>query len=228
VCYNRAVLCLGGKRVHVACLDLEGVLVPEIWVGLAERTGIEALRATTREVPDYDRLMAGRLALLDEHAIGVHDLEAVVASLDPFDGARAFLDWLRQRCEVAIVSDTFYELARPLIAKLGHPMLLCHTLEVDAGGRITAYRLRQREPKRRAVEAFQALKFRVVAVGDSYNDTAMLAQADAGILFRPPEAVARELPAIEVCRDHDELRAAVGAVLAAEDLGVAQARTGTL
>ena len=214
--------------MHVACLDLEGVLVPEIWVELAERTGIEALRATTREVPDYDRLMTRRLELLDEHGIGVHDLEAVVAALDPLDGARAFLDWLRRHCQVAIVSDTFYELAAPLIAKLGHPMLLCHTLEVDAGGRITAYRLRQREPKRSAVRAFQALNFRVVAVGDSYNDSAMLAEADAGILFRPPETIARELPANEVCQDYDELRAAINAVLAGETLGVAKARTGTM
>lgn len=214
--------------MHVACLDLEGVLVPEIWVGLAERTGIEALRATTREVPDYDRLMTRRLELLDEHGIGVHDLEAVVAALEPLEGARAFLDWLRRHCQVAIVSDTFYELAGPLIAKLGHPMLLCHTLEIDAVGRITGYRLRQREPKRRAVKAFQALNFRVIAVGDSYNDSAMLAEADAGILFRPSETIARDLPPFAVCQDYGELRAAINAVLAAGPLSVAEARTGTM
>ncbi len=191
--------------MHIACFDLEGVLVPEIWIGLAERTGIDALRATTRDIADYDELMELRLGLLREHGLNARDLQSVVGDLRPLDGAREFLDWVRTRCQVAILSDTFYELAGPLMAQLGHPMLLCHRLEVAEDGTIAGYTLRQRDAKRRAVEAFQRLNFKVLAVGDSYNDTAMLAQAETGVLFRPPDNVMREFPAYPVCREYAEL-----------------------
>lgn len=191
--------------MRIVCLDLEGVLVPEIWIALAERTGIDALRATTRDLPDYDELMAHRLSVLDAHGIGIGDVRAAAATLAPLDGAAAFLDGLRGRAQVAILSDTFYEFAEPLMASLGNPMLLCHSLDIADDGRIAGYRLRQTDPKRRAVAAFQSLNAHVVAAGDSYNDISMLRQADAGILFRPPDAVAREHAEFPVCRDHDAL-----------------------
>jgi phosphoserine/homoserine phosphotransferase len=192
--------------VHIACFDLEGVLVPEIWVGLAERTGIDALRATTRDIPNYDELMELRLGLLREHGLSLRDLQDVAGQMAPLDGARDFLDWVRARCQVAILSDTFYELAGPLMAQLGHPMLMCHHLDIADDGAMTGYTLRQKDPKRHAVEAFQQLNFEVIAVGDSYNDTTMLAQAETGVLFRPPENVIREFPSFPVCRDYEELK----------------------
>jgi len=194
--------------VHVACLDLEGVLVPEIWIAVAERTGIEALRRTTRDEPDYDVLMRQRLDLLDRHGLGLAAIQDVIADLVPLPGAAEFLDWLRERFPVIILSDTFYEFAAPLMRQLGWPTLFCHRLEVDPGGRVTGYRLRQRDQKRRAVEALHELAFSVVAAGDSYNDTPMLAAADAGILFRPPEAVIRDFPRFPVTTDYRELREA--------------------
>ncbi len=194
--------------MEIACLDLEGVLVPEIWINVAERTGIPELRLTTRDIPDYDVLMRRRLALLEAHGLGLPDIQAVIETLGPLPGARAFVDWLRERFQVVILSDTFYEFAAPLMRQLGWPTLFCHRLEVNAGGRITGYRLRQPDQKRAAVQAFQALNFRVIAAGDSYNDTAMLAAAEAGILFSPPENVVREFPQFPVTRTYDELRAA--------------------
>ncbi|MDP6353416.1 MAG: bifunctional phosphoserine phosphatase/homoserine phosphotransferase ThrH [Alphaproteobacteria bacterium] len=201
--------------MQIACLDLEGVLVPEIWIGLAERTGVEALALTTRDNPDYDDLMRHRLGLLDRHRIGLADIEAVVAGMAPLDGASAFLDWLRARLQVVVLSDTFYQLAMPLMGQLGHPTLLCHNLDADARGRVTGYRLRQADPKARAVRAFQSLNFRVIAVGDSYNDTTMLAAAESGILFRPPAQIAREFPSYPVARDYTQLRAAVSEAIEA-------------
>lgn len=201
--------------MEIACLDVEGVLVPEIWINVAERTGIEALRRTTRDEPDYDVLMRGRLEILREHGIGLPDIQKVIDSMGPLEGARGFLDTLRERMQVILLSDTFEQFARPLMRQLGWPTLFCHTLEVDSAGRITDYRLRQRDAKRRAVAALRSLDFRVIAAGDSYNDTTMLAEAHAGILFRPPENVAREFPQYPVTRTHDELldhilRAAAG------------------
>ncbi len=193
-------------RMNLACLDLEGVLVPEIWINVAERTGIEALRRTTRDEPDYDRLMKYRLAILDEKGLGLPDIQAVIATLTPFEGAREFLDWLRERGQVVILSDTFAQFAAPLMRQLGWPTLFCHRLEVDERGRITDYRLRMPDQKRAAVKAFQGLRLRVVAAGDSYNDVAMLKQADAGILYRPPDNVVREYPDLPVARDYDALR----------------------
>jgi phosphoserine/homoserine phosphotransferase len=194
--------------VLVLCLDLEGVLVPEIWISVAERTGIAALRRTTRDEPDYDKLMRGRIAILDEHRLGLPDIQAVIGTMAPLDGALAFLDGLRSRTQVVILSDTFGEFAQPLMRKLGWPTLFCNSLEVDAAGRIAGYRLRIDDGKRRAVEALRAIAFRVVAAGDSYNDTSMLQAADAGILFRPPPNVVADFPQFPVTTTYDELRAA--------------------
>lgn len=180
--------------MEVACLDLEGVLVPEIWIDFAERTGIDALRATTRDVPDYDQLMQQRLRLLRENGLGLTDIQSVIASMSPLDGAPEFLDWLRERFQVVILSDTFYEFSQPLMRQLGFPTLFCHRLEVDGRGRIVDYHLRQKDPKRQCVKAFHGLNFRVIAAGDSYNDTSMLSEADAGILFRAPAHVIEEFP----------------------------------
>jgi phosphoserine/homoserine phosphotransferase len=192
----------------IACLDLEGVLVPEIWINVAERTGISALRRTTRDEPDYDKLMRGRLAILDEHRLTLGDIQAVIDGMAPLEGALEFLDWLRCRVPVIILSDTFEQFAAPLLAKLGHPTLFCHRLEVGTGGRITGYRLRIDDGKRRAVEALRALNFHVVAAGDSYNDTSMLTAAHAGILFRPPDNVIADFPQFPVTRTYVELSAA--------------------
>jgi phosphoserine/homoserine phosphotransferase len=198
----------------VACLDLEGVLVPEIWIGVAERTGIEALRRTTRDEPDYDKLMRGRLEILDRHGILLRDIQEVIAGLDPLEGAGAFLEWLRERTQVIILSDTFYPFAAPLMRKLGFPTLFCHDLEIDGTGRIVDYRLRMQDQKREAVRRLRELRFRIVAAGDSYNDTSMLAEADEGILFRPPRNVIEEFPQFPVTRSYDELRAAFDAACA--------------
>lgn len=192
----------------IACLDLEGVLVPEVWIGVAERTGIEELRLTTRDIPDYDELMTRRLAILEKNDLGIADIQQVIAGLSPMDGALGFLDELRTRMQVVILSDTFYQFARPLMRQLGWPTLFCHDLEIDAAGRIADYHLRQRDPKRKAVQAFRSLNFRTIACGDSYNDTTMLGEADRGILFRPPENVIREFPQYPVCQSYAELAAA--------------------
>jgi phosphoserine/homoserine phosphotransferase len=194
--------------VKIACLDLEGVLVPEIWIAVAESTGIPALRRTTRDEPDYERLMRGRLEILDAHGLRLPDIQAVIADLGPLKGAGGFLDWLRERCQVVILSDTFYEFADPLMAQLGRPTLLCHRLETAADGRIVGWRIRLPDQKRRAVRSFRELAFDVIAAGDSYNDTAMLAEANAGILFRPPANVVREFPQFPVTETYEELRAA--------------------
>lgn len=194
--------------MHIACLDLEGVLVPEIWIEFSERTGIPELKATTRDVPDYDVLMRQRLRLLDQHKLGLPDIQTVIAEMRPLPGAAAFLDWLRERYQVVILSDTYYEFAAPLMKQMGYPTLLCHRLETGENGRVVNYHLRQPDQKRMAVKAFHGLNFRVVAAGDSYNDTNMLAEADAGILFCPPANVIAEFPQFPVTRNYDELREA--------------------
>jgi phosphoserine/homoserine phosphotransferase len=200
----------------IACLDLEGVLVPEIWINVAERTGIAALRRTTRDEPDYDKLMRGRLAILDERRLGLPDIQAVIATMQPLPGAADFLDWLRSRTQVVILSDTFEQFAAPLMRQLGWPTLFCHRLDVEPAGRIAGYRLRQQDAKRKAVEALRGLEFRTVAAGDSYNDTTMLAAAHAGILFKPPQNVIDDFPQFPVTRSYDELRAAFVAASAGE------------
>ncbi len=198
--------------MNVACLDLEGVLVPEIWIRVAEVTGVPELRLTTRDIADYDELMTFRLGVLAEKGISLSTIQTVIAEMGPMPGAAEFLDWLRERFQVVILSDTFYEFAMPLMAQLGFPTLLCHKLEV-ADDRIVGYSLRQPNAKRASVQAFHRLNFRVVATGDSYNDTAMLAEADAGILFRPPTNVIAEFPQFPVVTDYDGLRAAFTAAL---------------
>ncbi|MGQ7274767.1 bifunctional phosphoserine phosphatase/homoserine phosphotransferase ThrH [Marinobacter sp. BGYM27] len=192
--------------MELACLDLEGVLIPEIWIAFAEKTGIEELKATTRDIPDYDVLMQQRLRLLDEHGFGLPEIQEVISTLDPLEGAREFLDWLRERFQVVILSDTFYEFAMPLMKKLGYPALLCHKLEVDESGRITDYLIRQKDPKRQSVRAFQLLNYRVIAAGDSYNDTTMLKQAEAGILFHAPQNVIDEFPQFPAVQTFDDLK----------------------
>jgi phosphoserine/homoserine phosphotransferase len=193
--------------MKIACLDLEGVLVPEIWINVAERTGIEQLRLTTRDIPDYDELMTHRLGVLDQHGIKLSEIQSVIADMGPLAGANEFIDWLRERFQVIILSDTFYEFGMPLMRQLDWPTLFCHQLAID-GDRITDYRLRQPDQKRAAVKAFHALNFKVIAAGDSYNDTSMLAEADAGILYRPPQNVIDEFPQFPVTREYDELKAA--------------------
>jgi phosphoserine / homoserine phosphotransferase len=193
--------------MHIACLDFEGVLVPEIWVGLAERTGVEALRATTREIPDYHELMTMRLRIMAERGLTFADILSAAEGLEPLAGAREFLDWLRTEYQVAIVSDTFYELALPLLRKLGYPMMLCHRLAVGADDTLTGYRLRQPDPKRQSVRGFKSLQYKVVATGDSYNDVPMLQEADRSWFFCPPDNVVRDYPDIAVARSYAELKA---------------------
>jgi phosphoserine/homoserine phosphotransferase len=192
----------------VACLDLEGVLVPEIWIEFSERTRIAELRRTTRDEPDYDKLMKWRIALLEQKGFGLADIQAVIATMSTLPGAREFLDWLRARMQVVILSDTFNQFAQPLMQQLGWPTLFCHDLVTNAAGRIVDYRLRQADAKREAVIALRSLNFRTIAAGDSYNDTRMLGEADHGVLFRPPDNVIREFPQFPVTRTYDELRAA--------------------
>lgn len=192
----------------VACLDLEGVLVPEIWINVAERTGIEALRATTRDIPIYRDLMQQRLRICDEHQLRIADIQAVINDMGPMEGANDFLYWLKERFQVVILSDTFYDFAAPLMRQLDFPTLFCHKLEISAEGQITDFKLRMPDQKRAAVEAFQGLNFKVAAAGDSYNDTTMLGQAEAGILFCPPESVVREFPQFPVTRNYREMKQA--------------------
>ena len=200
--------------MQIVCLDLEGVLVPEIWIEFSKRTGIPELSRTTRDEPDYDKLMRFRLELLEKKRLGLPDIQAVIGGMGPMPGAREFLDELRSRFQVVILSDTFYEFARPLMAQLGEPTLFCHRLEVDDAGFVRGYHLRMPDQKRAAVNAFRALNFRVIAAGDSYNDTAMLGEAHGGILFHPPENVIREFPQYPVVRDYAGLRAEIDKVFA--------------
>ncbi len=195
-------------RPEMVCLDLEGVLVPEIWISVAERTQVPELQRTTRDEPDYDVLMRYRLDLLERHGLGLPDVTEVIAGLDPLPGALEMLSWLRESFSaVVILSDTFAEFAHPLMRKLGFPAIFCHSLVVADDGRITGYRLRMADQKRAAVEAFQSLGMRVLAAGDSYNDTSMLLAADAGVLFDPPRSVVAEFAdRLPVCYGYDQLR----------------------
>jgi phosphoserine / homoserine phosphotransferase len=192
----------------LACLDLEGVLIPEIWIAVAERTGIAELRRTTRDEPDYDKLMKGRLELLEKHGLRMSDIAAVIRGVDPLPGAVEFLGWLRERMSLVILSDTFVQFVQPLLPALGFPAIFCHELQVE-DDRITGYRLRMPDQKRAAVRAFRELCLHTIAAGDSYNDTTMLGAADAGILYRPPASVAAEFPQFPVASDYAELRAAI-------------------
>ena len=195
--------------MKIVCLDLEGVLVPEIWINFAERTGIPEFRRTTRDEPNYDTLMKYRLGLLAEHGLGLPDIQKVINAMGPMPGARVFLDKLREDYEVIILSDTSYEFAHPLMRQLAWPTLFCHSLETDANGLVVDYHLRMPEQKREAVKRFKEMNFTVVAAGDSYNDTAMLGEANAGILYHPPENVIREFPQYPVTLNYDQLRSEI-------------------
>ena len=193
----------------VTCLDLEGVLVPEIWIAFAEKTGIEKLRLTTRDIPDYDELMTGRLKILNENNLKLSDIEDVIGGIAPLPGAKEFLSWLESEFQVIILSDTFNQFAGPLMAQLDYPTLFCHDLIVDETGKITDYRLRIPDAKTKAVAALKKLNLKVIAAGDSYNDTGMLKEADAGILFRAPDNVVKEFPQFPVTKTYEEFKTAI-------------------
>jgi len=199
--------------MNIVCLDLEGVLIPEIWKAVAQKTGVEGLLRTTRDEPDYDVLMRYRLELLAEHDIRLPQIQDVIGTLQPLDGAREFMSWLVAQTRVIILSDTFAEFATPLMAQLGYPTLFCHELVVAADGRIVDYQLRQNDQKRKAVEALRSLNFKIIAAGDSYNDLTMLKSADTGILYCPSEQFAAENPELPVVRSHAALRAELEAHL---------------
>lgn len=192
--------------MELACLDLEGVLVPEIWIAFAEKTGIEELRATTRDIPDYNVLMKQRLGILDQHKLKIDDIQEVIATLSPLPGAIDFVDWLRERFQVIILSDTFYEFSEPLMRQLKWPTLFCHRLVTDESGRVVDYKLRQEDPKRASVKAFHSLNYRVIAAGDSYNDTTMLGEADVGMLIHAPQNVIEEFPQFRAMDSLEELK----------------------
>ena len=200
--------------MQIVCLDLEGVLVPEIWIAFSQRTGIPEFSRTTRDEPDYDKLMRFRLALLRQHGLKLADIQAVIGAMAPMEGAREFLDDLRSRYQVVILSDTFYEFADPLMRQLGRPTLFCHRLEVDADGFVADYKLRQPNQKFHAVQALKSLNYQVIAAGDSYNDTAMLGAADAGFFIHPPPGIAAQFPQFPVNDGYAGLKASIdGAAL---------------
>lgn len=194
------------QKPVIACLDLEGVLVPEIWINVARNTGIDELKITTREMPDYDALMKRRLAILDQHKLTIADIQEVIAKMGPLEGASDFVAWLRERCQMIILSDTFYQFALPLMRQLGFPTLLCNQLEIDAKGRIVAHHMRMPNQKKHSVAAFKSLNFFTMAAGDAYNDTAMLGEADAGFFFRPPDHLPKEFPQFPVTQTYQELQ----------------------
>lgn len=199
--------------MQIICLDLEGVLIPEIWIAFAEKTGIEALKRTTRDEPDYDTLMRYRLDILNKHQLKLKDIEAVIGTLDPLPGAVEFVEWVSSQTRLVILSDTFTQFAGPLMAKLGHPTLFCHELAVSDSGQITDYCLRMKDHKRKAVEAFKSLNFETFAAGDSYNDLSMIECADHKALFCPPERLIKERPDLSVASNYLELRAFIEKIL---------------
>lgn len=199
--------------MNLVCLDLEGVLVPEIWIAFAEATGIPELKRTTRDEPDYDKLMAFRLGILDEHGLGLPQIQEVIEGIDPLPGAREFLDALRERTQVVIISDTFEQFARPLMRKLGWPTLFCNTLHADADGHVTGYTMRCEQSKLTAVRAFQSCGMQTIAAGDSHNDLGMIRAGKAGFLFRSTDAIKEANPDIPAFEDYDELLAAIDKVL---------------
>lgn len=197
----------------VFCSDLEGVFVPEVWINVAERTGIPELRLTTRDEPDYGKLMRYRIGILYEKGLRLKDIQDVIATIRPLDGAREFIGWLKEQAPLIIVSDTFTQFADPLMAQLDRPTLFCNELVIDRDGFIEDFRLRQPDQKKEVVKALQQLKYEVIAFGDSYNDTSMLIQADKGILFRPPANVIRDFPALPVTNDYKEIRSLLKSLL---------------
>jgi phosphoserine / homoserine phosphotransferase len=196
--------------MYIICSDLEGVFVPEVWINVADKTGINELRRTTRDEPDYNLLMRSRMKILDEHGLKLHDIQNVIAQIRPLPGANEFIDWVKERTQLIVVSDTFIQFADPLMKQLGRPTLFCHTLVMDETNRIIDYQLRQPDPKRETVEALQGLKYQVIAMGDSYNDISMLKQANVGILFCPPQNVISDYPEFPVVTDYEELKKILG------------------
>jgi phosphoserine/homoserine phosphotransferase len=192
--------------MYIVCADMEGIFTPEIWINVAERTGIEELRLTTRDIPDYDVLMRQRLSILRQHGLKLSDIQAVIARMQPLEGAREFLDWLRSLCQVIIVSDTYAEFAGPLIEKLGWPTLFCNSLSVGPDSSIENYILRQPDGKRHVAVALKQLNYKVIAIGDSYNDITMLKAADQAILYRPPQNVQQEYAEFPHCFDYGDLK----------------------
>ena|SRR6056297_827507 len=192
--------------MHILCSDLEGVFVPEIWINVAQKTGVEELKLTTRDISDYDVLMGKRLSVMAEHKLKLPDIQAVIQEMEPLEGAFEFLEWIRERYQIIIVSDTFVEFAGPLMKKLNWPTLFCNSLIVSDDGRVTGYKLRQNDGKRKTTLALKSLNYTVVAFGDSYNDISMLKEADAAFLFRPPENVTEEFPEIPFTRTYDGLK----------------------
>lgn len=201
-------------KASVITLDLEGVLVPEIWIAFSEATRIPELRLTTRDIPDYDALMRGRLKILEQHALKLADIQRVIGTLKPLDGALDFLTELRTMTQVIILSDTFAEFAQPLMRQLNWPTLFCHSLEVSNDGRVTNYRLRQNDQKRHAVAALKSLNYKVIAAGDSFNDTAMLAEADTGFLFHAPDPIKKQFPQFKAYESYSDLLGAIKRVMA--------------
>ncbi len=199
--------------MYIVCSDLEGVFIPEIWINVAEKTGIPELRLTTRDISDYDVLMKKRLQILRENHLKLSDIQAVIDTMNPLEGALEFLDWLRSITQVIVVSDTFKEFAGPMMKKLGWPTLFCHSLTIDASGMITSYDLRQQQAKEKTTLAMKSLNYQIIAMGDSYNDIAMLKAADRGLLFRPPENVIREFPEFPVTHDYDSLKGLIQAII---------------
>ena len=199
--------------MHLICCDLEGVFVPEVWINVAKKTGIEELKLTTRDIKDYDELMRYRLEILDKHGLKLKDVQDVIATLKPIDGAMEMIKWLQSISRVIIVSDTFVEFAEPLMRQLDYPTLFCHSLEVDETNRIVGYKLRQTDPKRQTVLALQSLKYEVIAFGDSYNDVSMLLQADKAFLYRPPQNVIDDYPQFPIATNYDEMRELINSML---------------
>ncbi len=200
--------------MYVVCLDMEGVLVPEIWIAFSEATGIPELRRTTRDEPDYDKLMKYRIAILKEHGLGLKEIQDTIATIDPMPGAKEFLDKLREFTQVIILSDTFYQFAMPLMKKLGYPTLFCNTLEVAEDGEITGYKMRVEKSKLSTVKALQSVGFTTIASGDSFNDLAMIRASKAGFLFRSPEKIRQDNPDIPACEEYDELLALIRGAMA--------------
>lgn len=192
--------------MYVICSDLEGVYVPEVWINVAKKTGIDILKRTTRDEPDYDKLMQWRIGILEEHGLTLKDIQDVIAQIKPLDGAYEFIEWIKLRSQLIVVSDTFIQFADPLMAQLNRPTLFCHQLIIDDRGMIVDYKLRQKDPKKKVVEALQGLTYKVIAFGDSYNDTSMLLQADVGILFCPPDNVVKDFPQLPVAYNYQELK----------------------
>ena len=211
--YRKLPVAEKGERMRIIVADLEGVFLPEIWVSVAEKTGIEGLKLTTRDISDYDVLMAKRLSILKENNVKIQDINKVITTLEPLDGALDVLNWIREESQIIILSDTFEEFARPLMKKLHYPTLLCHNLTVDGQGNITGYNIRIDNQKKKAVKALKGLNYHVIAFGDSYNDIGMIQEADQGFFFRPPDSVITDYPELPVTRNYQELKTMISAAL---------------